>query len=505
MNLFSKKYSTTHNKTTTTQIPNLHNISNETSNSADKSKSQCQLNIISSGGQKITSEGKISIPRIGWAVRILTIIGISGMIAYYFVAGFNLQDPLIILSALMPVQQIIIVSVGWFFYKNPTKKKTRGTELVSILIPVFNQKSMITIVIDAIANSTYKNIEIIAVNDGSTDGTGKILDNLTKKYPQLKVFHKTNGGKRSANALGFAKSKGNFIVFIDSDSVIDQYAIEEFMKTFSSHDDVGAVVGHAKVWNAKRNLLTKMQDSWYDSSFNIVKTTESALQSVICCSGCMSAYRKKAIESYVAIWNIENTRQPKSYKKTNYFRNNPWKNKKFENLSIGMLEWISQFDDAEDIALTSQTLVDWKTAYVSSAKVYTEVPSNIQGFVKQQIRWKKGWTRTAFFLITFFWRKNPLISTVFYINTISSLSMPFMIPIVYLYAPFILQQYWVPIFSLAVIVLIGVVQGVDYKLRDSTSTAWKYKPLTNIFISFTLPWLLIPALLTFKKSQWLTR
>ena len=132
-----------------------------------------------------------------------------------------------------------------------------GTELISVLIPVFNQKSMISIVIDAIANSTYKNIEIIAVNDGSTDGTKEILDDLKKKYPHLKVIHKKNGGKRDANAVGFSKAKGDFIVFIDSDSVIDQYALEEFMKAFHTNSKIGAMVDHAKVWNAKKIYLQK--------------------------------------------------------------------------------------------------------------------------------------------------------------------------------------------------------------------------------------------------------
>jgi len=455
-------------------------------------------------GQKISPDGKISIPKVGWILRISTIVGISGILAYYFIIGFQLWDPLIIFSTIMPLQELIIVSVGWFFYRNPSGK-TVGTELVSVLIPVFNQKSMISIVIDAIASSTYKNIEIIAVNDGSTDGTKEMLNDLKKKYPHLKVIHKNNDGKRAANAAGFALAKGDFIVFIDSDSIIDQYAIEEFMKTFHANSDVGAMVGHAKVWNAKKNLLTKIQDSWYDSSFNIVKTTESTLKSVVCCSGCLSAYRREAIENFVPLWNRQDTIKNDSHPETRYFKSNPWKNRKVAKASTRMLEWISQFDDAEDIALTSQTLVDWKTTYVSSAKVYTEVPENMNGFLKQQVRWKKGWTRTGFFLMTFFWRKNPLISTVFYINTISSFAIPFIMPIVYIYSPFVLHQYWIPLLSLLVIVSIGIVQGLDYKLRDPTSTAWKYKPLTNLFTAFTLPWLVIPALITFRKNQWFTR
>ena len=143
--------------------------------------------------------------------------------------------------------------------------------------------------------------------------------------------------------------------------------------------------------------------------------------------------------------------------------------------------------------------------YVCSAIVHTDVPDNLTSFVKQQIRWKKGWMRTGFFLMTFFWRKNPLISIVFYINSVSAFTIPLIMPIVYVYAPFILHQYWIPLLSLSITILMGVVQGLDYKFRNPASTTWKFKPLTNIFTGFLLPWLMIPALITLRKNQWFTR
>lgn len=454
-------------------------------------------------GQKISSDGKIQIPKIGWLLRIITIVGISGLVIYFLGMGVLLADPIIILFVIMPIQELIILSVGWLFYRNPAKKITGDNKLVSVLVPIFNQKSMISTVIDSIMKSTYRNIEVIAINDGSTDGTKQVLDEIKtkKKYPHLKVIHKKNGGKRDANALGFSKIKGDFIVFVDSDSVIDKDAIKEFMKTFNTHPDVGALSGHVKVWNYKKNILTKLQDSWYDSALNIVKTTESSLKNVICCSGCLAAYRREAIVNFIPLWGKQSISKNHFVKETKYFKSNPWVTKSFEKISKRLLEWISQFDDAEDIALTSQTLVDWKSMYVSSAIVYTDVPDNLKSFVKQQVRWKKGWMRTGFFMMTFFWRKNPLFSIVFYINAISLFS----IPLIYVYVPFVLHHYWVPLLSLSMTVLIGVVQGLDYKFRDPTSTTWKYKPFTNVFAGVLLPWLMIPALLTLRKNQWFTR
>lgn len=454
-------------------------------------------------GQKIKNNGKIKIPKIAWIVRFITIFGMTGVITYNFSVGLQLQDPLIIFSTLLPLEALIIALVGWVFYRNPSKG-IAGNELVSVLIPVYNQKSMISIVIDAIANSTYRNVEIIAVNDGSTDGTKEVLDSLNGKYPNLKVIHKKNGGKRSANATGFYHAKGNFIVFIDSDSVIDQYAIEEFMKTFNGNSSIGAVVGHANVWNSKKNLLTKIQDSWYDFSFNIVKTSESTLKSVLVCSGCLSAYRREAIEKFIPLWT-KNQMTKHVDNETTYFKSNPWINKRSEKISKKILEWASLFDDAEDSVLTSQTLVDWKAQYVATAKVYTDVPENMRGFVKQQIRWKKGWVRAALFLMTYFWRKHPVISTVFYINFASGFAMPLIMFTIFFYTPLVLQQFYLPLVFTAGIMLIGIAQGLDYKFRDPLTKNWKYKPLANILTGFVLPWLMIPALLSIRKSRWMTR
>jgi hyaluronan synthase len=73
------------------------------------------------------------------------------------------------------------------------------------------------------------------------------------------VIHKKNAGKRKAVGTGFATSRGKYIVFIDSDSIVHQNAIEQFVKTFNSDKQIGAVVGNAKAWNSKTNLLTKLQ------------------------------------------------------------------------------------------------------------------------------------------------------------------------------------------------------------------------------------------------------
>jgi len=454
-------------------------------------------------GQRLQPSGRIHIPKKGWIPRIITISILVGLISYNLYQGIKILDPFILHASIVLIDALIVVTVGWSFYKNPAKG-IAGNALVSVLIPVYNQKNMISIVIDAIANSTYKNIEIIAVNDGSTDGSKEILDDLAKKYPSLRVFHKKNEGKRKANFLGFSKSTGEFVIFIDSDSVVDQHAVIEMMKTFSVNPGVGALVGHIKAWNSKTHLLPKLQDAWYDFEFNILKTTQSTLGHVMVCSGCFAAYRREAIEKFVPLWNGTNNLE-KNLDPKKYFKTNPWRYRIFSKIPIKILEWASQFDDAEDSVLTAQVLIDWKTKYVSTSIVYTDVPETLKGFTKQQLRWRKGYLRAMFFVVTFLWQKNPLLSFMFYVNVIALVTMPIILFTMFYYGPLVLHQYGFVVAFFLGVIGIGFAHGIDYKFRDPTSKNWKFRPLMNILMAFLFSFLTIPALLTFRKSSWLTR
>ena len=454
--------------------------------------------------QKIGSDGRIFLPKKGWVMRVLVVVGLVGIIIYNLYIGLLLSDPLVAYSTIMPLHALLVVVVGWFFYKNPAIGIDRE-ELVSVLIPVFNQESMIDAVINAIFDSTHRNLEVIAVNDGSTDKSKQILDRLSKKHPLLKVIHRKNQGKRHAVATGFAKSSGKYVVLIDSDSVVDNKAISEFMKTFDAHPEVGSVVGYAKVWNSKKNLLTKCQDAWYDYAFNIHKTTESRLGNVLCCSGCLAGYRREAIENFIPYWIKAKIQNSDDRDLTTYVIAHDWVKKELSPFSQKLLEAGVNYDDSEDRMLTAQALTEWKSVYVSSAFVYTDVPEKIHGYIRQQTRWKKGFIRSNFYVSTFFWRKNPIISSIFYTEFMVTFTAPLIVLTILFYEPFILKNYWVPFAFISGSFLAGFAHGLDYKLRDPSSKFWKYKPLMNFFTSFGLSWLVIPALLTFRKNQWLTR
>lgn len=98
--------------------------------------------------------------------------------------------------------------------------------LVSVIIPVYNVEKYLYDCVDSVVNQTYKNIEIILVDDGSTDGSSAICDKYALKHPNINVIHKQNGGLSDARNEGIKYAKGKYIYFLDSDDLIKKEAIQ---------------------------------------------------------------------------------------------------------------------------------------------------------------------------------------------------------------------------------------------------------------------------------------
>ena len=93
-------------------------------------------------------------------------------------------------------------------------------DLISVIIPVYNVEKYLMRCVDSVINQTYKNLEIILVNDGSTDSSGILCDELAKNDDRIKVIHKENGGLSDARNTGEQESKGDYIIYIDSDDYV---------------------------------------------------------------------------------------------------------------------------------------------------------------------------------------------------------------------------------------------------------------------------------------------
>lgn len=111
---------------------------------------------------------------------------------------------------------------------------------VSVIIPVWNVEQYLKKCLDSLVNQTFKNIEIIIINDGSPDNSQSIIDEYKKKYPDLIVpYIKDNGGQASARNMGLKKAKGEYITFVDSDDWVDTEMIEKmYNKAISTNSDI---------------------------------------------------------------------------------------------------------------------------------------------------------------------------------------------------------------------------------------------------------------------------
>jgi len=122
---------------------------------------------------------------------------------------------------------------------------------ISIIIPVYNVKDYIRKCLDSVVNQTYKNIEILLINDGSTDNSGKICDEYALKDSRVKVFHKNNGGVSSAKNTGLKHITGKYIGFVDSDDWIEPNMYEVLYKAIKDKNVSVSVINYSKDTDAE--------------------------------------------------------------------------------------------------------------------------------------------------------------------------------------------------------------------------------------------------------------
>ena len=111
------------------------------------------------------------------------------------------------------------------------KKKS----LVSIIVPAYNAEKFIDKCIRSVLNQSYPNLELILVDDGSTDETGKICEEYASKDTRVRVIHKKNSGVSAARNMGLSSAIGEYVVFLDSDDWLDEDIVELALKKYQKN------------------------------------------------------------------------------------------------------------------------------------------------------------------------------------------------------------------------------------------------------------------------------
>ncbi len=207
--------------------------------------------------------------------------------------------------------ELVIVIANIFTYRQRNNKKDKArlklyTEnpLITILAPGKNEGKNIFKLVQSLREQTYRNFEIIIVDDGSDDNTPFICRDLEKrgyidKYLRLNI----RGGKASAANYGVYHAKGKYIVHLDADSSLDTDAIENILIPFYYNEKIKGVGGCIKVRNADESLCSTMQAIEYLNTIQVGRTVSNTLGIYHIISGAFGAFETEAIRQ-VGCWDI---------------------------------------------------------------------------------------------------------------------------------------------------------------------------------------------------------
>lgn len=153
-------------------------------------------------------------------------------------------------------------------------------ELISVIVPVYNVERYVQRCIDSICSQTYRDIEIILINDGSTDASGKICDEAALSDSRIRTIHKENGGLSDARNAGLDVMQGEYVTFIDSDDFVAKDYIEKLYAAISStHADISVCAESYVTLDADANIkILKRPLRDYDGT--LLMTAEEALSTM---------------------------------------------------------------------------------------------------------------------------------------------------------------------------------------------------------------------------------
>ncbi len=267
---------------------------------------------------------------------------------------------------------------------------------VSIIIPVFNGEKFLERCLLSIINQTYKNIEIIVINDGSTDQTLNILKKYTKKYSIIKVYNQKNLGSASARNNGISHVKSKFITFIDSDDFVDANYIETLVENIGDNDFI--VSGYKSCTDSKILYIKKPWENDIWSAFKYIATCGKLYKTSFIKKYNIQFLEKYKIgeDVYFTINAITNTNKIKTIRYAGYtYYVNPLsvthtanKNKQNRNIKmIALLEKLAK--DIKHNKYTSLYLKELNYFFLKTFVFYLEQQRHILSLDEYFLEYKK--------------------------------------------------------------------------------------------------------------------
>ena len=275
-----------------------------------------------------------------WTVRLA-----DGMV--YTIAA------LFVLVGLLTVARTALLLILASRHARQRRKKSFSwglpvTEPVSVIVPAYNEKEGIQAAVRSLAGGDHPGIEVVVVDDGSTDGTALLAERLN--LPNVRVIRVPNGGKANALNTGIALARHDLIVTVDGDTILEPESIRMLVQPFAD-PAVGAVAGNVKVGN-RRSMVAVWQHIEYVIGFNLDRRLYEVLNCMPTVPGAIGAFRRAALTE------------------------------------VG---GISDETLAEDTDVTMALCrAGWRVVYEERAKAWTEAPAKLEQLYRQRYRWSYG-------------------------------------------------------------------------------------------------------------------
>jgi biofilm PGA synthesis N-glycosyltransferase PgaC len=226
--------------------------------------------------------------------------------------------------------------------------------LIAVLVPCFNEEANVEETIEALMALQYPNYEVIAINDGSKDRTGELLNQLAEQFPRLRVIHQVqNQGKAVGLNTAALLTHADILLGIDGDARLDPYSLNWLVRHFDQ-PEVAAVTGNPRVRN-RSTLLGRIQVGEFSSIVGLIKRAQRSVGLVFTVSGVITAFRRSALHE-VGYWSPE---------------------KLTEDVDIS---WKLQ-------------LAGWEIRFEPRALCWILMPETLGGLWKQRLRWSTGGTQ----------------------------------------------------------------------------------------------------------------
>jgi len=329
-----------------------------------------------------------------------------------------------------------------------------------------------------VANALYplERLEIFVVDDGSTDDTWQYISEAAARYPDLvmPVRLPKNGGKRAALATAFQKARGDVLVTLDSDSIIERGALLAIAGPFRN-PRIGAVAGKVAVYNRKEGLIPRMLHVRYILSFDFLRAVESSYNNVYCCPGALTAYRASAVHAVLDRW-------------------------------LGQTFLGSRCTFGEDRAMTNMIFAcGYDTVYQRTAVVHTVVPVTYLKMCKMFIRWDRSYVREELRFLTIVWKRPRTTRLIALCDRfVTNLRYPVQYASMTLMITLVAAH---PHMLVRILLVVGLMSLLNtlYYLRSEQSPDFFYGIIFSYISMFTLFWIFPYAMCTVRARAWLTR